>query len=377
MIKIKCEVVRTLLFVGIFILGSFRLWANDARSVESSETSAEGIIKKEQDETFNPVPMIFDHISDSHEWHIFSIGETHVTLPLPIILYSKVRKEFFCFSSSRFHHGHETYNNFRIVIPEKGGNGIIEEINQAGEVVDAPLDLSITKNVIGALFVMLLMIWVFVSVANRYKKAPISSPKGLQNLLEIVILFVRDDIAKPSIRASQLPRFMPILLTIFFFILFSNILGLVPIFPAGANLTGNITITMVLALFTFLITTFTGNRHYWADIFNTPGVPIFMKLPIPIMPIVELAGIFMKPIVLMIRLFANMLSGHMIVLVFFSMIFLFGSMSAVAAYGFSVLSLVFAIFMTLLDMLVSFIQAFVFTTLSAMYFGMATSGHEH
>ena len=368
-------VLRTLL---LFLLGAFAVAGTRAQEGEAMPDSvpvADSVAHTEK-KGYDPVQMIFDHISDSHEWHIVTIGHTHVSVPLPVILYSKVRGEWFCFLSSHFHHGHESYQGFRLVVPEKGGPTSIQEVSATGEVLEAPLDFSIKKNVLGVLFVLALMLWVFISVAKRYQKEPLAPPKGIQNLLEVLVVFVRDDIAKPSIRESKLPRFMPVLLTIFFFVLFSNLLGLIPIFPAGANLTGNITVTMVLALFTFLVTTFSGNKHYWIDIFNTPGIPAFLKFPIPLMPIVELAGMFTKPIVLMIRLFANMLSGHMIVLVFFSMIFLFGAMAPAAAYGMSPLSVFFAIFMTLLDVLVSFIQAYVFTMLSAMYFGMATSGHD-
>lgn len=202
------------------------------------------------------------------------------------------------------------------------------------------------------------------------------APHGMPNLLEPVVLFLRDDIAIPSIGKEKAGRFMPFLLTLFFFILINNLLGLVPIFPGGANVTGNITVTMVLALFTFIVTTFSGNRHYWKDIVDAPGVPIFLKLPVPIMPVVEIAGMFTKPVVLMIRLFANMLAGHMISLVFFSLIFLFGALNKVAGYVISPVSVVFGIFMTLLDVLVSFIQAYVFTLLSAIYFGMAVAEPE-
>ena len=369
--------LRSLLWVVLSLLVSFNVLAAteaDTLRVASQKVASES--SHEEKKGYDPVRMIFDHISDSHEWHIMTLGETHVTVPLPVILYSKERKELFCFLSSRFHHGHEDYNGFRMVVPEKGGPTEIVEVSEAGQLLQAPMDFSITKNVAGALFVCLLMVWVFVSVAKCYKQNPKRAPHGLQNLMETIIVFVRDDIAKPSIREKLLPRFMPVLLTIFFFVLFCNLLGLIPIIPAGANLTGNITVTMVLAMFTFLVTTFSGNKHYWADIFNAPGVPTFLQFPIPLMPVVELSGMLTKPIVLMIRLFANMLSGHMIVLVFFSMIFLFGAMNAVAAYGVSFLSVFFAVFMTLLDVLVSFIQAYVFTMLSAMYFGMATAGHE-
>lgn len=369
--------LRSLFWVVVSLLVSFNVLA--ATETDTLRTASEELISEsshEEKKGYDPVQMIFDHISDSHEWHIMTVGDVHVSVPLPVILYSKERKSLFCFLSSRFHHGHEDYNGFRMLVPAKGGPTEIVEVSQTGEILQAPMDFSIKKNVAGALFVCLLMVWVFVSVAKRYKQNPKKAPHGLQNFMEAIIVFVRDDIAKSSIREKYLPRFMPVLLTIFFFVLFCNLLGLVPFIPAGANLTGNITVTMVLAMFTFLVTTFNGNKHYWADIFNSPGVPTFLKLPIPLMPIVELSGMLTKPIVLMIRLFANMLSGHMIVLVFFSMIFLFGAMNAVAAYGVSVLSVFFAVFMTLLDVLVSFIQAYVFTMLSAMYFGMATAGHE-
>ena len=169
---------------------------------------------------------------------------------------------------------------------------------------------------------------------------------------------------------------MPFLLTLFFFILINNLLGLIPIFPFGANVTGNIAVTLVMAVFTFVLTTINGNKHYWVDIVNTPGVPWWLKFPIPLMPIVELTGVITKPFVLMVRLFANMLAGHLIVTVFVSLIFIFANMSAVAGYGVSaVISVPFSVFMLLLDVLVSFIQAYVFTLLSALYFGMASPEH--
>jgi len=172
-------------------------------------------------------------------------------------------------------------------------------------------------------------------------------------------------------------RFMPFLLTAFFFIWFSNMLGLIPIFPGGANVTGNIAVTMVLALFTFTLTTITANKHYWQEIVNAPGVPWFLKIPIPILPVVELTGMFTKPFVLMIRLFANILAGHMIAIVFFGLIFIFGAMHYLAGYGISIISVLFTFFMTLLELLVALIQAYVFTLLSAIYFGMATQEHHH
>ena len=190
--------------------------------------------------------------------------------------------------------------------------------------------------------------------------------------MEPVIIFIIDEVAKPTIGEKKYEKYLPFLLTTFFFILISNLTGLIPIFPFGANVTGNIAVTLVLALFTFVITTFNGNKHYWKDIYN-PDVPWWLKFPIPLMPVVELTGVFTKPFVLMIRLFANMMAGHMTVAVFVSLIFIFASsMGDTAGYGVSVISVIFSGFMLLLDVLVSFIQAYVFTLLSALYFGMAT-----
>jgi F-type H+-transporting ATPase subunit a len=197
----------------------------------------------------------------------------------------------------------------------------------------------------------------------------------MQNFLEPIILFVKNDIIIPSIGEKHYQRFMPYLLTVFFFIMFNNMLGLIPIFPGGANLTGNIAVTMVLALFTFVITNVSANKHYWKEIINAPGVPWYLKLPIPLMFLVEFTGVFTKPIVLMIRLFANILAGHMVAIVFFSLIFIFGALNIWAGYGVSIVSVAFTFFMSMLELLVAFIQAYVFTLLSAIYIGMATQEH--
>jgi len=278
--------------------------------------------------------------------------------------------------SSKFHHGHEAYNNFRI--EHEGENeGKIVELNNHGEAIGLPIDLSITKTVAGIIVSVIVMLSIFLSIAKSAKQSVNKAPKGLQNLFEPVILFVRDEVAKPAIGEKKFEKFMPFLLTVFFFILINNLLGLVPIFPFGANVTGNIGVTMVLALFTFFITTFSTNKEYWKEIYN-PEVPWWLKFPIPLMPIVELTGVLTKPIVLMVRLFANMLAGHLIVTVFVSLIFIFASMlGAEAGFGVSVVSIAFSVFMLLLDVLVSFIQAYVFTLLSALYFGMASPEHHH
>jgi len=219
------------------------------------------------------------------------------------------------------------------------------------------------------------MLWVFISVALKGLKNKDKAPTGLQNVVEPVILFVRDQVARPTIGDKKYEKYMPFLLTLFFFILLENFIGLIPFPPFGANVTGNISVTMVLALFTFFITTVSGNKHYWKEIYN-PDVPWWLKFPIPLMPIVELTGVITKPFVLMVRLFANMMAGHMIITVFVSLIFIFSSlMGTFAGVGVSPLSIAFSVFIMLLDVLVSFIQAYVFTLLSALYIGMATAEH--
>ncbi len=339
--------------------------------VFSSEANEEHSSKKE----FNAGEMIMEHIADAHDWHLFSIGEKHFTIPLPIILIYDGKLDIFL--SSKFHHGHSSYKGYKLET-EGDNKGKIVRVTDDGYTVDNEagkiLDFSITKNVFAIFISVILLCLILISVAKKYKKRGINAPKGLQSVLEIIILFVRDDIAVPAIGKEKYNKFMPILLTLFFFIFFSNLLGLVPFFPGGANVTGNISVTLVLALFTFFVTNFSGNRNYWKHIFNAPGVPIFLKIP-PLMPVVEIAGMITKPFVLMIRLFANIMAGHIIILGFVGLIFIFGATNPGTGYGVAIGSVIFMIFMSLLELLVAFIQAYVFTLLSALYFGIATEEH--
>ncbi len=323
-----------------------------------------------EEEKLQPGKIIIDHVVDHYSWHITTIGETEISIPLPVILYSKERG-FFFFWSSRFDHGHSSYKGFKIA--QKGAQkGSIVEVTDQGEVKeDRPLDFSITKTVAAVFVSLALLLGIFITVARQYKKRTRKPPKGLQSLVEPLILFVRDEIARPSIGEKNYERYTPFLLSVFFFILLNNLLGLIPIFPAGANTTGNISVTMALALFTFIITQVSGKKHYWREIFNPPAVPWWLKIPLPLVPLIEFVGIFTKPFVLMIRLFANISAGHIVALGFFMLIFIFGDMNPMAGYGISVLSLLFTVFLTLLELLVAFIQAYVFTILSALYFGMA------
>ncbi|MBR3711682.1 MAG: F0F1 ATP synthase subunit A [Bacteroidales bacterium] len=314
---------------------------------------------------FNAGPFIMNHIGDSYEWHIATFGDFHLSLPLPCILYSG-QSGFHLFSSSNFHHGHAEYEGFKI-----GDNGKIVEVSTG----ERPWDFSITKNVVAMFFSMILICFMFIGMKKYYAKNVGKAPHGFYNALEIIVLFVRDDIAYASLGKKNGDKFMPFLMTVFFFIFINNLLGLIPIIPGGANLTGNIAVTCVLALFTFFITTFSGNKEYWQDIFWPHGVPLWLNCP-PIIPIVELMGVFTKPIVLMVRLFANITAGHIIALSFYSLIFIFGAKSAGVGYGVAPVSVAFTIFMSVLELLVAFIQAYVFTLLSSIYFSMAIGG-EH
>ncbi|MNK47354.1 ATP synthase subunit a [compost metagenome] len=309
-------------------------------------------------EKFEPTKVIMEHIADSHMWHLWG----HTSLPLPVILYTPGGLEVF--SSAHFHHGEEdykgTYNTYRLVedhVKVVGANG---QVNETASV----LDFSITKNVAAMFVAILVILVVFISVASAYKKRVGKAPKGLQSLIEPIIVFVRDDIAKPNI-GHKYAKFMPYLLTVFFFIWFNNLLGLVPIFPGGANVTGNIALTFVMAFGTMIIVNINGNKYYWKHIFR-PDVPWWLY---PIMIPVELIGIISKPFALMIRLFANITAGHIIVLSLISLIFIFETLAIAPV------SVAFVLFMDVLELLVAFLQAFIFTLLTALFIGMAVEEH--
>lgn len=330
----------------------------------------------DNDGTFDPKPMIMHHISDSHEWHLWDVegddGEvTEYSIPLPVILYHNGNLNVFL--SSAFDHGKKNvtksgaeftmYHGKIYFADENGGVNYDED----GEVANArPIDLSITKNVFMMLVSAVLLVVLFGSVGKSYGKG-VSVPRGLTSFLEPLVVFVRDDIARPIIGEEKYSRFLPFLLTAFFFIWINNLLGLVPFFPGGANLTGNIAVTGVLAIFTFIITNVNGNKHYWQHIFAMPGVPIYV---LPIMIVVELVGLIVKPLALMIRLFANITAGHIIILSLISLIFIFETL------WISPVSMAFALFMNVLELLVAALQAYIFTLLSALFIGGAVA-EEH
>jgi F-type H+-transporting ATPase subunit a len=362
----------------IFALSLFTIGTINAQH-EQVEEHAHAAAESHGEEKFNAGEFVMEHVSDAYDWHIVSFGETHISIPLPVILYSKnpdwhEGKAFHVFISSKFHHGHEAYKGFKISESEEF-LGKIVELDAHGAEIGKPFDISITKTVAGILVSVVILLWLVLSVAASAKRNKGKAPTGIQNVFEPIILFIRDEVAKPAIGDKKFEKYMPFLLTVFFFILINNFMGLIPIPPFGANVTGNIAVTLVLALFTFAITTINANKHYWKEIYN-PDVPWWLKFPIPLMPIVELSGVITKPFVLMVRLFANMLAGHMIVTVFVSLIFIFASLfGAGVGLAASPISIAFSVFILLLDVLVSFIQAYVFTLLSALYFGMATADH--
>lgn len=370
--------------------------------------------------------IIIGHVTDSHTWHIADYhskdGEEHsIAINLPIILVDDGNLRVF--SSKHFHHGHDVYQGKKHTYALVGGGLVKEEVicvealseepecmtGATGEmpesqtadetvnqqevvctthdgtryvaVVDGegnvvkPIDLSITKTAAAIIIAVILLSGIILVSAKKYKEREGKAPHGLQGLIEILVLHVRDDIVGP-ILGHHTNRFLPYLLTLFFFIFFCNILGLIPFFPGGANITGNIAVTAILALITFFITNLNGNKHYWKDVFWTPGVPSWLKI-FPLMPIVELVGVFTKPIVLMIRLFANMTAGHIVILGFVVIIFILSNSLGMATGGaVSVVSVIFAVFISLLECLVAYIQAFVFTMLSALYISMAVEEPE-
>ena len=305
--------------------------------------------------------FIIPHVQDAHEWHFATIGHTHISIPLPVIIYESGYGLHF-FMSSDFVDEH--HNKI-----EKGGFYIDDhEHLKAKDESKVFYDISITKNVASLFISVIILFWVFLSVAKRYKKDPMKAPKGAQSLFEPIIIFIRDDIVRPNIGEAKYQRYMPYLLSVFFFIWFNNLMGLL---PGAANLTGNIAVTLTLALFTFVVTTFSGNKDYWKHIFNTPGVPWWLKIPIPLMPLVEFIGMLTKPFSLMVRLFANITAGHIIIMSLIALVFIFESVYI------GPISVLFGLFMNMVELLVAFIQAFVFTLLSAIYIGLAVEEHEH
>lgn len=359
----------------------------DTVAERGDEKSGEG---KKDEGAFNANEVIFGHVMDAHQFHFFSWtgsdGEQHhAIIPLPVILYEPGRG-FAVFGSNKFQHGEEAYDGYRMVTESYRENlktqGMQEDqirllqdeqiiaVDNNGRPIDRKVyDFSITRNVAQMFIALAILVWLMLSVARRYRSGQgiTSAPKGWQNAIEPVVQFIRDEVAKPNI-GHKYRTYMPLLLTLFFFILINNIFGLI---PGSANVTGNIAFTAVLGVLSFLIISFSGNKHYWGHIFNPP-VPIGVKL---ILIPVEILSIFTKPFALIIRLFANMLAGHIIIICLISLIFIFGHLSTGVGLVFSPVSIAFSVFIYLIEVLVAFIQAFIFTNLTAVFIGQATEEH--
>jgi F-type H+-transporting ATPase subunit a len=368
-----------LIAASLFIFKGSVIAQDNHEKVGTADTTAtvaeEGhsSLEDAKSEKFNPGDLILGHIADAHEWHFFTLGEKHITLPLPCILKGPNGLEVF--SSSKFHHEGEEFEF------EKDGQKIEGHLLENGYLMNhhgkiyrpdgaSFFDLSITKNVASMMLSVLILIIIFTQIAKKYASNKNKAPNGLQNALEPFVLFVRDDIAKAAL-GHKAAKFTPFLLTVFFFIWVNNLMGLI---PGSANVMGNIAVTLTLSVFTLIIVNVSGNKNYWSHIIAMPGVPGFV---LPILTFVELLGIITKPFALMIRLFANISAGHIIILSIVSLIFIFGEMSPTAGWGSSLLSVGFGLFMNCMELLVALLQAYVFTLLTSVFISQAVEEPHH
>lgn len=367
-IGIKRSILKvSVLFILLLASGSY-LSAQEEHATEAH--SVAGGHEQGVSETFDPTSLVMHHIADANEWDV-ALG---FKIPLPIIIYNRTSGTWFTGLSSAF-------------ASDEEGNGTVEvegfHMHHSRVVPvseeDKYIDFSITKNVFTMLLSAILMLIIFLGIAKSAKASTGKAPKGLQNALEPIILFIKDEVIQPNL-GKQTDKFLPYLLTVFFFIWVNNLLGLIPIFPGGGNVMGNIAVTFTLAVITMLLINLNGNKHYWQHIFWMPGTPVPVRL---IMLPIELIGVISKPFALMIRLFANITAGHIVVLSLVCLIFVFGQYNPVkhmaespggAAAG-AVMSVVFVMFISLIELLVAFLQAFIFTMLSSVFIGIAVEEH--
>ena len=324
-------------------------------------------VEHEQSSEIDVGEILFGHIGDSYGWHITDWKGKHVTIPLPCIVHSSTGWHFFM--SSKIEHGHEHEGLF--IAGEGRYEDKIVERGADGELV-RPFDISVTKNVASLMIAAVLLISLVLATTRWYRRHDASeeAPQGFAGLMEMMIMMVNDDIIRPSVGEKHYRKYSPYLLTAFFFIFVCNLMGLIPFFPGGANVTGNIAVTMMMALFTFIAINVFADKHYWKEIL-WPDVPMFLKFPIPIMQTIELFGVISKPFSLMVRLFANIMAGHMMVLGLVSVIFVTVKLGPVINGSMTVIAMLFGLVINCLELLVAFIQAYVFTMLSAVFIGMA------
>ncbi len=368
---------KSLLVAAFSLVSLFFFNVSDAQDSGGKATDTGQSAKK-----MDPAKIILEHVGDAHEFHFWTFNKKPVSIPLPVILYSPQRG-LTVFMSSRFDHGERTYDNYRLLSDEYiGENKLDEKAFRPGKIfsvdaegkIDASVkvyDFSMTRNVTQMLISVVLLIWLMNGVAGKYAKGQgvKTAPTGFQGAVEPVVVFIRDEVGKANL-GDQYEKYMPFLLTVFFFILINNLIGLV---PGTANVTGNIAFTAMLGIVSFIVIMFSTGKHYWGHIINPP-VPFGVK---PIMIPVELMGIFTKPFALIIRLFANMISGHIIILSFIILIFVFGAMNTALGWGTSPFFVLLSIFIYLIEILVAFIQAYIFANLTAVFIGQAfEGGHE-
>ena len=368
--------IKSLLVAGFSLLMVFFLNISAAFAGED---------QKEQ-KKLDPAKVIMEHVSDGHEFHFAIVGGYHVTIPLPVFLYSG-KKGFSVFISSAFDHGKTAHDGYRLLDDDFIEEHHLNEVKDAkgnpvffvGKIyaVDANgmpdqhvsvFNFSMTRNVVQVLISLIILTWIMIGIARQYAKGTgvKTAPTGFQNMIEPVITFVRDEVGKPNL-GDRYEKYMPYLLTVFFFILINSLIGLI---PGTANVTGNIAFTAMLGIFSFILIMFSSNKHYWGHVFNPP-VPFGIKF---IMVPIEIMSIFTKPFALIIRLFANMISGHIIILSFIMLIFIFGAMNTALGWVTSPLFVLFSVFIYLLELLVAFIQAFIFANLTAIFIGEAFAG---
>jgi F-type H+-transporting ATPase subunit a len=384
---VKCLLVAAFSLFSLFVFGQGLDFHNKHIAGQSEHEE-----KREETKKFDANEVIFGHVLDAHQFHFFTYKgsdgqQHHVGINLPVILYSP-QKGFSVFGSGKFHHGEDVYEGYLLVTPEYKENlierGVSEDevkklTNESIIAVDEhslPLkdvkvyDFSLTRNVVQMFLALILLVWLLLSVAKRYReRGEGKAPKGMQNLMEVLITFVRDEIGRPNLGPKYM-KYMPYLLTVFFFILINSLVALI---PGTANVVGNIAFTAVLGVISFVVIMFSTNKYYWRHIFNPP-VPMGVK---PVMIPVEILGIFTKPFALIIRLFANMIAGHIIIICLISLIFIFGNITAGVGWGFSPVSIAFTVFIYFIEILVAFIQAYIFANLTAVFIGQAFETSHH
>ena len=358
------------LVFGLFFQVNFSFAQNEEKNATNAAVPADG-----EKKGINITEIVFGHVSDSHEWHFFGWTnaegkESAIAIPLPMIIYQE-GKGMAIMSSSHFEEWHKTADGTQVSNSYEGLH-LEKKIKEKVIADDGTkiYDFSVTKSVLCMMIGFVLLIWAMSVAAKNYKYGPMHAPKGFQNFIEVVIIFIRDEVGVPNL-GPKTARFMPLLLTIFFFIWINNLLGLLPF---GLNFTGNITVTAFLALVAFIVMMANSNKHFWAHLLNPPNVPFLVKI---LLIIIEIMSLFIKPVALMIRLFANMLAGHIVILSVICMIFIFAALNKVVGGVFVPVSLAFSLFMFLLELLVAAIQAFIFTNLTAVFLGQVMEGdHE-